>query len=394
MTEHRELERLRDMVFTCNRCGACREKYSAEMTHTPAFRVCPIREHDGGFEHQCARGRLTIAQGLLDGELDYSPELVDLIYTAPDCALCTWVCNELPQLDPPAVWRAMRRDIVAAGLGPPQGLRQKDDFVRERYNTFGARSERAKWAQGLDLPREGELLFFAGCYASYTQPEIARATVAILQHGGVTPAYLGELEWCCGVTQVHDGSVEIAEEMARHNLAAIESSGAKRVLTSCAECFKVLKIDYPDLVGELPFEVLHVSELLASMLREGLLVPSVDLAEKRVAFHDPCHLGRIGGVFDEPRALIEAIPGVELVEMKRNRDFAWCCGYGADLVSATRPELASDIAKGRMEEAREAGAEALITACPRCVRGLSRADRELPVYDLTVVIAQALGASG
>ena len=381
------------MAFACDRCGACREKYSADMTRRPAFRVCPIREHDGGFEHQCARGRLTIAQGLLEGELSYSPELINLIFTDLNCGLCTWVCNGLPRLDPPVVWRAMRRDIVTAGNGPPEPLAEKDTRVRERHNCFGAKADRAKWAKDLDLPREGKLLFFAGCYASYTQTQIAVATVAILRHVGLTPAYLGELEWCCGVTQFHDGSVLIAEEMVRHNLAAIESSGAETVLTSCAECFNTLKVEYPALIGELPFEVVHVSELFARMLRDGSLAPNEALPEKSVTFHDPCYLGRHSGVFDEPRSLIEAIPDLELVEMRRHRDYAWCCGYGADMVSSMRPELAAKIACDRMEEAQETGAEAIITACPRCARGLSRANGELPVYDLTVAIAKSLGLS-
>jgi len=393
MTDHAELERLRDMAFACDRCGACREKYSADMTRRPAFRVCPIREHDGGFEHQCARGRLTIAQGLLEGDLDYSPDLIDLIFTDLDCGLCTWVSNNLPRLDPPAVWRAMRRDVVAAGSGPPAPLAKKDDCVREQHNCFGARADRARWAAGLDLPREGRLLYFAGCYASYTQRDIAAATVAILRHAGLTPAYLGELEWCCGVTQFHDGSVAIAEEVMRHNLAAIESSGAETVLTSCAECFNTLRVEYPALAGELRFEVVHVSELFARVLRDGSLTPVQALPEKSATFHDPCHLGRRGGVFDEPRLLLEAIPNLELVEMRRHRNYAWCCGYGADMVTSMRPELASRIVGDRMEEARETGAEAIITACPRCARGLSRAQGALPVYDLTVALAKSLGLS-
>jgi heterodisulfide reductase subunit D len=392
MTEHPELERLREMVFTCNRCGACREKFSADMTEKPAFRVCPVREHDGGFEHQCARGRLTIAQALLDGELGYSAELIDSIYTDPDCGLCTWVCDGLPLLDPVAVWRAMRRDIAASG-GLPEPLRERDSRILALRNTFGARADRARWARELDLPREGALLYFAGCYASYTQKEIARATVAILRHVGAAPAYLGELEWCCGVTQFHDGSVGLAEDVARHNVAEIEASGATKVVTSCAECFKTLKLEYPALVGDLPFEVVHSSEFFAELLREGSIRLEAELPEARVTFHDPCHLGRHGGVFEAPRSLLAAIPGVELVEMKRHRDYAWCCGYGADMVSCMRPDLASRIAGDRMAEAREAGAEALVTACPRCSRGLSKASGGSRVYDLAVALATSMRLS-
>jgi len=387
-----ELEKLREMAFVCNRCGACREKFSAEMTKKPAFRVCPIREHDGGFEHQCARGKLTIAQAILEGKLDYSAELIDSLYTDPDCGLCTWVCDSLPLLDPVAVWRAMKRDIAASDR-LPEPLREKDARVRATRNCFGAKADRARWAQGLGLPREGALLYFAGCYACYTQTEIARATVAILRHVGEAPAYLGELEWCCGVTQFDDGSVGLAEEMARHNIAAIEASGATRVLTSCAECFKTLKLEYPARLGDLPFEVVHTSEFFADRLREGALRPDAGIPGARVTFHDPCHLGRHAGVFEAPRSLLGAIPGLELVEMERHRDWAWCCGHGADMVSSMRPDLASRISADRMAEARMTGAEALVTACPRCVRGLSKADGAMQVRDLAVVLARSLGLS-
>ncbi|MAG31737.1 MAG: hypothetical protein CL908_12690 [Deltaproteobacteria bacterium] len=387
-----ELEKLREMAFVCNRCGACREKFSADMTQTPAFRVCPVREHDGGFEHQCARGKLTIAQAILEGELDYSEELIESIYTDPDCGLCTWVCDSLPVLDPVAVWRAMKRDIAASDR-LPEPLRERDARIRSTRNTFGSKDDRAEWASTLDLPREGELLYFAGCYASYTQTEIARATIAILRHLGLAPAYLGELEWCCGVTQFDDGSMGLAEEVARHNISAIEASGATRVLTSCAECFKTLKLEYPPLVGNLSFEVVHTSEFFADLLQEGSLQLDGKLPETRVTFHDPCHLGRHGGVFDPPRSLLAAIPGVDLVEMERHREYAWCCGYGADLVNSMQPDLASRISEDRMAEARETGAEALVTACPRCARGLSKAGDGMQVYDLAVALARSLGLS-
>jgi len=385
------LKDMREMVYACTRCGYCREKYSSDMTRIPAFRVCPIREHAGGFEHHCARGKLLIAQGILEGRVHYSTELADLFYADPDCGLCTWVCNTQPLIDPPQVWRALRRDLVAAGFGPPEPVRKIDARVQERHNTFGAKAERAKWAEGFGLPEEGDILYFAGCYASYPQTEIARATVEILKKAGLKPAYLNNKEWCCGVTQFHDGSVAIAEEMAMHNMKMIQASGAATVVTSCAECYKSLKLEYPAVVGEVPFEVMHVSEILAGMLVEGRISMDMGLTEKKVTYHDPCHLGRHCKVFEPPRTLIRAMQGVELVEMKRHHEYAWCCGYGADMVNSVQPDLASDIAVGRMAEAKESGAEAVITACPRCIQGLSKADAEIKVYDLTLAVAKAMG---
>jgi len=386
-----KLSKMREMVYACTRCGYCREKYSADMTHKPAFRVCPVREHAGGFEHHCARGKMLIAQGVLEGRVDYSSELADLIYSDPDCGLCTYVCDTLPLLDPPQVWRALRQDLAAAGFGPPESIKKIDVRVQERHNTFGAKADRSKWAEGFDLPEKGELLYFAGCYASYPQTEIAKATVAILRKAGRNPAYLADKEWCCGVTQFHDGSLAIAEDMARHNIEMITSSGAKSVVTGCAECYKSLKIEYPALVGDLPFEVLHTSEIFAGMLVEGKISLDRELTEKKITYHDPCYLGRYGKVFEPPRSLIRAMPGVELVEMKRHHEYAWCCGHGADMVSSVQPDLAADIALDRMAEAEASGAEAVITACPRCVQGLTKADKAVKVYDLTVAIAGSMG---
>jgi len=386
-----KLRKMQEMVYACTRCGYCREKYSSDMTRTPAYRVCPIREHAGGFEHHCARGKMLITQGVLEGRVDYSQELADLIYADPDCGLCTYVCNTLPLIDPPVVWRALRQDLVAAGFGPPEPIKKIDARVQEKHNTFGAKADRAKWAEGLNLSGKGDLLYFAGCYASYSQTEIAKSTVAILKRAGEDPAYLADGEWCCGVTQFHDGSMAIAEEMARHNVELIKSSGAKSVVTGCAECYKSLKLEYPAVVGDLSFEVLHTSEILAGMLGEGKISLDEELTEKKITFHDPCHLGRYCKVYEPPRSLIRAMPGVELVEMKRHHDYAWCCGHGADMVNSIQPDLASDIAQDRMAEAKESGAEAVITACPRCVSSLAKAGQGVKVYDLTVAVAKSMG---
>lgn len=393
MASQSKLEQLKSMAYSCVQCGYCREKYSdTVLTTLPAYRVCPVREHSAGFEHHCARGKIKIAQGILEGRFSYSEELIALLYTDPDCKLCSWICHAEPRLDPPKIWRAMREDIVAAGLGPPAPLKQIDRRVSEKHNVFGAIPDRRiRWAAGLDLPRTGELLYFAGCHASYPKPEIARAAIALLRHAGLEVAYLGEDEWCCGVVQFHDGSTGIAAEMARHNVEAVAKSGARRVITACAECYKSFKSDYPAILGKLPFEVMHSSELIAELLKEGRIRPAHALEVRRVTYHDPCRLGRYGGIYDAPRKVLESIPDLEPVEMRRHRGNAWCCGHGADLVKAMDAEMAAAIAADRMAEARSTGAEAVITACPRCIESLERTPDALRVYDLSVVTARAMG---
>lgn len=391
--ENRNLNELREMAYDCTRCGYCREKYSDDVpTKTPALRVCPIWEHNGGFEHHCSRGKLQIAQGILEGRLQYSNELVDVLYTDPDCRLCSWVCNAEPVLDPPKVWQAMRRDIVDAGLGPPKKLKAIDSNVEKHHNVFGGKQElRDRWADGLNLPKEGEILYFAGCYASYTQTEIARSTVAILKEAGADLACLAGQEWCCGVVQFHDGSMALAEDVARHNIEAIRASGARTVVTACAECYKSFKVDYSNIWGELGFEVVHVSEMILRLINEGKITFESSLPEKKVTYHDPCRLGRYCGVYDPPRYIIESIPGVELVEMLRHREYAWCCGGGAELVPLMNSELFVEIAAGRIEEAKETGVQSIITSCPRCAKTLRYAGEGIIVNDLSVVVAKAMG---
>lgn len=393
MDSMHKLEEIKAMVYACTQCGYCREKYSDEVyTKLPSFRVCPIREHAGGFEHHYARGKIQIAQGILEGRFPYSQELVELLYTDPDCRLCTWVCNAEHILDPPLIWRAMRQDIVAAGLGPPKPLQELDSHVSEKHNIFGARPERrSRWASELKLPTQGDILYFAGCYASYTQPEIARATVAILRKAGLDLAYLGDGEWCCGVVQFHDGSISLARQMSVHNIEAIKASSAKRIVTSCAECYKSLKVEYPQILGGIPFEVVHISELLVDLFHSGRVSYKRGLGQSRVTFHDPCHLGRYCGVYDQPRQVLRGIPGVELAEMLRHREYAWCCGNGADLVRSVAPELASEIAQDRVEEARDAGAETIVSSCPRCVASLKQVADGMKIYDLAVAVAEAMG---
>jgi heterodisulfide reductase subunit D len=392
MTNESKLEQIKNMAYSCVQCGYCREKYSDEVfTTLIAYRVCPIREHTGGFEYHCARGKIKIAQGILEGRFGYDEELINLLYTDPDCKLCSWICHAEPMLDPVTIWRAMRQDIVSAGLGPPEPLRQIDNRVSEKHNVFGAIQERrTRWASDLDLPRRGDTVYFAGCHASYPKPEIARSTVAILKKAGIDVAYLGEDEWCCGVVQFHDGSIDIAEEMARHNVESIRESGARRMVTACAECYKSFKLEYPALLGELPFEVLHTSEVLAELIKSGKLELTQGIGESKITYHDPCQLGRYCQVYDPPREVLRSIPGVELIEMLRHRGNAWCCGNGADMVRSMDRDLASGIAGDRIVEANESGAEAIVTACPRCAESLERVAEGIKVYDLSVVAARSM----
>ncbi len=154
--------------------------------------------------------------------------------------------------------------------------------------------------------------------------------------------------------------------------------GAKTVFTACAGCYRTLKKDYPELIGEeLPFEVKHITEVLVEMLSNDEIPFKAAEGDKlKVTYHDPCHLGRHMDLYDIPREVISKIPGIELIEMKRNRNNAWCCGAGGG-VKSQFPDLAKDISKERIREAMESGADILTTSYPFCIGNFKDAYEEM-----------------
>lgn len=385
------LDKYKKMALLCSRCGMC--------IVGEAGYICPVQQHSGGFDQYVARGRNQIAKAILNGDLEYSDELMESTFTCLGCNSCHEQCTRMDPLtgekkviEETKLTNALRADLVKAGFGPPEALKAVDAGVQSSHNVFGEPAEkRAAWAEGLDLPQKGDTVYFAGCYASYRNQKIAKATVAVLRAGGIEPAYLGEEEWCCGVPQLADGNISLAEELVQHNLEALKAAGVKRVITSCAGCFHSLKTEYPEIIGGLPFEIVHSSEVIADLIESGKITLDTEIV-KTLTYHDPCHLGRHESVYEQPRKILKAIKGVTLVEMPRNQANAWCCG-GGSVVSTAFPDLSGEIAAGRVEEARSTAAEAIVSACPSCENGLTAAARKskMEVYDLSVLVAKAMG---
>jgi len=385
------LDKYKKMALLCSRCGMC--------IVGEAGYICPVQQHSGGFDQYVARGRNQIAKAILNGDLEYSDELMESTFTCLGCNSCHEQCTRMDPLtgekkviEETKLTNALRADLVKAGFGPPEALKAVDAGVQSSHNVFGEPAEkRAAWAEGLDLPQKGDTVYFAGCYASYRNQKIAKATVAVLRAGGIEPAYLGEEEWCCGVPQLADGNISLAEELVQHNLEALKAAGVKRVITSCAGCFHSLKTEYPEIIGGLPFEIVHSSEVIADLIESGKITLDTEIV-KTLTYHDPCHLGRHESVYEQPRKILKAIKGVTLVEMPRNQANAWCCG-GGSVVSTAFPDLSGEIAAGRVEEARSTDAEAIVSACPSCENGLTAAARKskMEVYDLSVLAAKAMG---
>ncbi|MHA1606191.1 MAG: (Fe-S)-binding protein [Candidatus Freyarchaeota archaeon] len=236
-----------------------------------------------------------------------------------------------------------------------------------------------------------DILYWAGCMASYRVKESAKATVRVLRALGVEFTMLGEEEGCCGSVLLRTGQREAAKKIARENVRRISRRNVEVVVTSCAGCFRTFR-EYPEIIGNIPFETLHISQLIEDVLSEC----GVELGGEvrlKVTYHDPCHLGRHLGIYEAPRRVIKAIPGVTLVEMAKSRDEAYCCGAGGGVRSALT-DLSLAIAAERLKQAISVGVDVLVTACPFCVKNLrDAADRyglDVRVLDLPELVWEAL----
>jgi len=379
---------LREQLYRCSKCGYCRDTISDELGF---YHVCPVYDVLR-MEHFCGRGRATIALGLMEGAVQFSEPLANMVHTDLGCGACKEICPE--NIDIPAITRALRKEIVKSKLESLK-LKQIYSVLEETHNIFGEEKPRSSWAEDLGLPKKGETLYFAGCSASYTYPKTARAIVKILSEAGVKVAYLGEDEWCCGAPALWGGYIEFFEKIAKLNLSAIKASGAKTVIFGCAVCYNSLKTHYQSMIGKLPFKPLHISEVIYDLMQKGDV--HFQPIRRRFTYHDPCHLGRDEKVYEQPREVIKKIPEAEFYEMPRNRKSAFCCGEGV-VVSTLFPNLTRKISANRISEAKETGADAIVTCCPGCVATLSKAaawlksrgKTEIEVYDLPIIVAESM----
>jgi heterodisulfide reductase subunit D len=354
--------------------------------------VCP--SYDAlRLEHYCGRGRTTIALGLVEGVVRFSKSLGDVFYSCLTCGACKEICPE--NIDIPTIVKALRKELVDRGLEPHK-LRKLDAGIREKHNLFGEVELRSKWAEDLNLPKEGQVLYFAGCSASYTYPKIARATAKILLEAELNVAYLGEDEWCCGAPALWGGNSELFIEIMKHNLSNIRESGAKKIIFSCAVCYSTFKKYYTMEGSKKPLEASHISEAVAELIKMGK-IQLTEPIKKRVTYHDPCNLGRGEKIYEPPRDILKKIPQLQYLEMPRNRKNALCCGEGI-VTGTVFPNLTRRISTDRIDDAKKIGAQVIVTCCPGCVATLSKASARLKskekvnieVYDLIEIVAEAM----
>jgi len=379
------------LCMGCGDCGSGFLKPFREESVVPKDEGSLICPSNLRYKFQSYRpsGRLSIIKSLLTGRLELSMELAKNLYSCTLCANCEEIC-----VDKVSIFRALREDLVEAGFGPLERSRKIDENIEKSFNIFGGKNEkRSAWSEGLHLPRKGEILYFAGCFNSYSYPEVSKATVGLLRRAGIDVAYLGDDEICCGNHPFLDGQTKIGKRQASLLINAIDKSGAKKVVTSCSSCYRSFKSDYVESFGELPFGVFHIIEYLAELIKKRRVILGRDI-KRKASYHDPCTLGRGFRIFEEPRAIIKAIPGIEYVEAQNNRAWSRCCGGGMSVNYFATQDLANWSAQQRLQEMIEAGVDTLVTTCPHCIANFRRAAKEeelgIEVMDLTELVYNAM----
>lgn len=298
------------------------------------------------------------------------------------------------------VVRAIRAMIGETGLIPPS-LRAALGSVRGDGNPWnGNRAERNAWAEPLGIPRfdrsKHEYLLYACCMPSYDprSRKVVEATARVLRAAGVSFGVLGPKESCCGESVRKIGAESLFAQLAQSNLGLMREAGVERVLVLSPHCYYALKNDYQALGAR--FQVTHITELMSALLLLGRLQLERPV-EATVTYHDPCYLGRHSGVFEAPRSVLAAIPGLKLVEMYRHHESSLCCGGGGGRMwmETKFGDRFSDL---RIPEALAVGARVLATSCPYCINMLQDSrlnlnqEEAIEVKDVVELVAEALPA--
>ena len=380
-------------LYHCLHCHLCNMSNWHRLDEwTP---ICPSYARFG-FESFSAPGRIEIARALTENEIDKpTPRLLKIIFSCIGCGACHEQCRDLTGFKAHHVelFEELKAKLVDLSWGP---LPNHADFARsieEDHNPYREpHQQRVSWLER-EVPRKAETIYFVGCTSAYRRPEIARATVDALTKARVEFGIMHPNEWCCGSPLLRTGQRKSAKDLVKHNVGAIDASGSKKVIFSCAGCYKTFKKDYPSILGrELGFDVLHTTEYFSELVEEGKLKLR-GKGQRILTYHDPCHMGRGVGLYDHPRKLLTSLGGSKFIEMKRNREDAWCCGAGSGVKSAFS-DFAVWAATERLREAKAAGASILASSCPFCkhnfLDALERAPefKRLEIRDVSELVAE------
>ena len=376
-------------AYGCSQCGYCVDECD--------------QFYGRGWESQSPRGKWYWLREFMEGREEWDQAAVDTQIVCTTCELCNLRCSASLPIEPS--WMKLRGKLITDDKKmtfPPfemmsAALSKEGDiwaaYRKDRFNWFPEELEEKHGTS-----HKAKYAYFAGCTASYVEKDIAEASVRLLDAAGVDFTHLGNKENCCGTPVLMAGKWKLFEQNMRQNIKNLNNAGADTVITSCPACDMMWRSTYPEWAKKLGIEYniecKHYSEVIAEKIKSGeFKFPENKMKETTVTFHDSCHMGRVSGIYDAPRELIEAIPNVDLVEMEYQRENAHCCGSVMTLIK--EPDVAEVIGTERMTEAVGTGAEKMLALCPCCQFQFrvtaDKQDIHMEIVDLSRFAAGALG---
>jgi Fe-S oxidoreductase len=415
-------------MIRCSRCSSCKFIPFEQIKSAEYAYICPsIARYN--FHTYSGGGKLITSLALLKGRIEYTDKLMEIVYQCHLCGGCDISCKFNRDMEVLEPLYELRTKMVEDGQLHPvhmaviDGLRKDDNMLQQ------PKAERGRWAEGIKVKniyeQKAEVYFHAGCRYSFDSElwPAARSALELLLKAGVDVGIGGKDENCCGGRAFNLGYLGELTKYAENNTEMLRNSGVKTVVTSCSDCYHAFKVLYDKIGLKRNVEVLHITEYLERLIKEGKLQLSKKVP-MRVTYHDPCHLGRLGepwiawkgvekkimgqlivqdppkefrrgtyGVYEPPRNILKSIPGLKLVEMERIKEYAWCCGSGGGVKDAY-PDFAIWTGTERLKEAKATGAEAIVTACPWCKRNftdvIGETQDRFKVFDIVELVQQAI----
>ena len=365
----------------CVQCGYC-------------MGYCPTRQQ---WLSTTPRGRILMTKNFWKSRR-ISQEYVNAIFQCSLCGRCKVDCSV--DIKSPGMWVDLRSKLVKNGFELDR-LKALTATIDETHNIVAKpNDQRAGWTRRLKLPyglekkAGAEVIYFVGCLTSFYPmvQDIARSFAQILDSAGIDFAILSGEEWCCGYPLISAGHKEAAVKSIEHNIDIIKELGAKSIVMTCPGCYRMWRDEYYNITGQRPpFDVSHSTEFIVRLIEQGRI--RLQKLNDSITYHDPCDLGRNSRIYDEPRHIINKIPGLSFAELEDNGEYCNCCGSGGDLL-ASNEDLSLDIARGKVNEVLDTGVQTLVTACPACVRAITMAKtaEKAPfnILDITQLVWKAM----
>jgi len=381
--------------FACTECGRCTDNCPANATGKP---LDPMRIITNMRDTLLQQGPAIVAartEGLSD--MFQTVHTEDGIWACTTCYACVYECPVLNEHVPKII--DMRRHMVLMEGKMPPEAQETMRKIEQNYNPWGIGwDQRGRWADGMYIPQLSDggrylYLFWVGCAGSFDDRnrKVVQAFARILQRVGVPFAILGSEEKCTGDPARRIGNEYLFQQMARSNVETLNKYGVKRIVTCCPHCFNTLKNEYPEFGGT--YEVIHHSQLLDTLLRDGKIRPTREVSEL-ITHHDSCYLGRYNDIFEEPRDVLLKLPGAKLVEMSRCRDKGFCCGAGGARMWMEET-VGEKVNHRRLSHVEATGAGVVATACPYCLIMFDDAAKtknreDIRRYDIAELVERAM----